>query len=180
MIIATSVTSVVVTVLWQQCPRQHCDSSGLDSTVTAMPATLVCRRCTLTTLQQRWQWQLCNITVHISVTAVSTDSAMTAMFTLVWQRCAHHCESIVATDGAVKVLSVSIVVTQMCIWWSQHCHYHCCPSAFTVSTVTLLSEPSLPHRCARFHLPHCHSAVLVALPQTMCTLVSIHCGIPPL
>ena len=70
--------------------------------VTAMAATLVCHRCTLTTVQQRWQWQRCNTTVHTSVTAVTTDSALTAvstdsavaaMFTLVWQRCAHHCES---------------------------------------------------------------------------------------
>ena len=38
--------------------------------VTAMAATLVCRRCKLTTVQQRWQWQHCNSTVHTSVTAL--------------------------------------------------------------------------------------------------------------
>ena len=79
----------------------------------------MCQQCKLTTVQQRWQWQRCSITVHTSVTAVTTDSgvtavwqqcdngntgsavtavstnsAVTAMLTLVWQWCAHHCESI--------------------------------------------------------------------------------------
>ena len=90
----TNVTllSTLMSQWWQYATRQ-CNINGSDSTVTMMAATLVCHRCKLTTVQQRWQWQHYNTTAHTSVTAVTTDSTMTAMFTLVWQRCAHHCES---------------------------------------------------------------------------------------
>ena len=73
---ATSVTSVVVTVLWQWCTHLCCERSGLDSIVTVMAAT-VCQQCKPTTVQQRWQWQYCNITVHTRVTLVTTDSGGT-------------------------------------------------------------------------------------------------------
>ena len=138
-----------------------------------MVTTLACQRCKLTKLQQRWQWQHCNITVHASVTAVSTDSAVTAMFIFVWQRCSYSCDSdvhitvkVVATDSAVTALSVAIDVTLKSTSLSQHFLYNCCPSAVTVSAVTLLLAPSLSQRCACFH---CHNAVLVSAATTLCS-----------
>ena len=167
--------------------------------MTAMAATLVCQRCNLTTVQQRWQWQRCNITVRTSVTAVTTGSAGGVN----WQR---RCDSdvhisvtamctakVVASDSAVTALSVVIAVTLMCASLSQYCHYHCCHNAVLVFTATALCSFSLPQRCACFH---CHSAVLVSLPQrcarfrchsavlvfaatALCASVSDRCGIPP-
>ena len=138
MTIATSVTSVVVTVLWQRCTQLCCDSSGPDSTVTAMAATLVCQRCKLTTVQQRWQWQHCNITAYTSVTAMTTDSAVTAvsnysavtaMLTLVRQHCAHHyecsgnwqrCHTNVHT--VISALSLPVLLQRLCSFsLSQRC-----------------------------------------------------------
>ena len=89
----TSVTAVVVTILWPLAyltARVLWQLCGLNSTVTAMAATLVCQRCKLTTVQQRWKWQRCSNSVDTSVEVVSTDSAVTAMFPLVWLRYAQH------------------------------------------------------------------------------------------
>ena len=116
-----------------------------------MAATLLCQRCKLTTMQQRWQWQHCNITMHTSVTAVTTDSTVTAVFTLVWQRCAHHCESTGNWQRCRSTVSCHRYYTVMCTSSSQHCHYHWCHSAalvFAAAALCSFLPPQLyAHRC---------------------------------
>ena len=97
--------------------------------------------------------------VRSLVTAVATDSAETAMFTLVWQRCAHHCESsgnwqrcqtnvhiavtALSAATAVTALSVFTAVTAV-IAVTQHCRLsplsqHCHTALSVVTTVTAVS-----------------------------------------
>ena len=93
-----------------------------------------------------------------SVVVVTTDGAVTAMFTLVRLRCAHHCESIGKLALiAVTALSVTIAVTPMDVYisLSQNCHYHCSPSAVTFSAVTV-------------SIHCCHNAVLAFDGTALC------------
>ena len=122
-----------------------------------MAATLVCQRCKLTTLQQ--QWQRCNITACTLVWQQwQTSSAVTSMFTLLWQRCAHHCEICGNWQRYHSTVNchrwntnVHIVTSALLLpLLSQCCHCQRCD-------ITLLSAPSLSQRCARFR---CHSAVV--------------------
>ena len=89
-----------------------------------------------------------SVTTDSAVTSVTTDSTVTAMFMLVSQRCAHHCESSGNCQRCHSIVSF------------HHCLYHCYPSAVTVSTVALLSAPSLSQCCARFR---CHNAVHIGV-----------------
>ena len=151
------------TVLWQQC---------LDNTVTALVATLVCRRCKLTMVQQRWQWQCCNNTVHISgtewqLTALWQQLAVAALWqrcrlTALWQRCSHYCDIDVH-------ITVKVVATYWQRWGStvscHRCHtnvrivisalllpYLCCHTAVLDFTATALCSFSLSQCCAHWCL----------------------------
>ena len=76
-------TSMVVTVrvLWQRCTRLCCDSSGLDCTVTAIAATLVCQWC---------NWQRCNNDDNDNaVTLLCTLGWLRWQLTALWQRSPH-------------------------------------------------------------------------------------------
>ena len=126
-------------------------------------------------VQQRWQWQHCNITVHTSVTvgdnweccdSGGTESVVSSSVN--WQHC----------DSDVHI-SVTVMCTSLWKWWqltalSQHCQVpslsHQCAhrylSTVTSTVVTTLCLFSLPQRCARFR---CHSAVLVFAVTTLCS-----------
>ena len=111
------------------------------------------RRILRTLVWQRWQPN------DSGVTAVTTDSAVTAMSTLVQQRCSHHCKS---SGNCLRCHS-----TVSC----HHCHIN-------VHIVTSALSPllRLSQRCARFP---CHSAVLDFVVTALCTSMSYCCGIPP-
>ena len=94
-----------------------------------------------TALWQQWQWQCWDNDVHISVTAMATDSAATVV-------------SVVTTSTVVCTsLSQRCQLTLL----SQHCQCHRCHSAVSCqvtavthsvhSNVTVLSLSSLLHRC---------------------------------
>ena len=119
-----------------------------------MAAILVCQRCKLTMLQHRWRWQRCD---NGGTDSAAIDIAVTAMFTLVWQRCAHHCES----SGSWQRFR-STVSCYLC-----HTNVHIVISA--------LSLPLLSQRCARFRW---QCTVLVFAVTVLCTSVSNRCGIP--
>ena len=115
-------TSVAAMTHWQRCDSGGTDSAvtavstdiAVNISVTAMAAALVCRRCKLTRVQQRWQWQRCNTTVHTSVAAMTTDSAVTAVaLTALSQRC------------QLTSLSQRCQLTPL----SQRCQCHRCHSA---------------------------------------------------
>ena len=138
--------------LWPNyIPKLHAGYSVLDSTVTAMAATLVCQRCKLTMLQQRWQWQRCNITMHTSLVVVTTNSLVTAMFALVWQQCAHHCESGEKWQRCHSTVrwhrchhtNVHIVISALSLpLLSQRCHYNITTNTIAVTTCTPLWDSS--------------------------------------
>ena len=150
-----------------------------------MAATFVCQWCKLTTVQQRWQWQHCNITVRTSVTAATTESAVTAMAaTLVCQRCklttvqqrwqwqrynitVHTSVTAVTTESAVT--AIFTLAWQRC---AHHCEgsgnwqrcrstgsCHCCHTNVHI-VISALSLPLLSQRCGRFH---CYSAVHIVV-----------------
>ena len=162
------------TLLWQRKQAQRCDSNGANSNVTAL---------TVTALGHQWLWHRCDSDVCISVTvmqmatdtavtAVTTDSgasvvaadtAVTAMYTLMWQHCqllllsqwcAHRCHNNVHI--AVTLVCTVIIVTLMWTLLSQQCQ------------LTPLSQHCQCHRCHSTISCHCchtsvHSSV-TALP----------------
>ena len=139
-----------------------------------MAATLVCQRRKVTTLQQRWQWQHCNTTVHTSVAVGATDSAVTAVVML--QRWQWHRWNSSGSESAETTMCT--VVWQRCQWplLSQWCAHRCqtnvsiavscdCCHSTVISTVavTMLCSFSLSQRCVCFR---CYNWLgLFSLPQ---------------
>ena len=174
------------TAVTHRC-AQRCDGDGTDSNVTALTVTALghqwlWHRCgsdvhisvTAVTTDAECcvsggSWHRCDSDVYISVTAmaadsvvtaVKTDSAVTAMCTLVWQRCqlpllsqwcAHRC-----------LTNVNIAVTIMWTSLSQRCQCHRCHSAVSChrcrtsvhGSVTALSLSPLLHRCQFTSMAH--------------------------
>ena len=64
----SAVTAKTSTALWQRKQAQRCDSENKDSAVAAK-----------TSLSQHCHLNCCHNAVHISVTAMATDSAATAL-----------------------------------------------------------------------------------------------------
>ena len=100
----SAATAKTSTTLWQWKQAQSCDSSGSDSAEVTM-CTLVWQRWQLTVLWQRCQFPLlspwcphrCHSNMNIAVTALTVDTAVTLVRTVMLQRChCHRCCTVVS------------------------------------------------------------------------------------
>ena len=115
---------------------------------------------------------------------VLTDSAVTAIFTLVWQRCAHHCESSGNWQRYFSTVSchrsytnVHIVISVLSL------QYHCCHNTVLVFAVTVLCTSNCltavgfllcmdPHSSIWVHCDNCLK--ISACPLSCLFIADIH------
>ena len=135
------------TALWQRKRAERSDGSGSDSAEITMCA-LVWQRWPLTVLRQRCQLPLlsqwcahrCHTNVNIAVTALSVDTAVTLVCTVMLQCCHCHrcCTVVILHHWHTNVAAIAVTVLFGPLL-SQHSWVHRCHNTVTATGITLVT-----------------------------------------
>ena len=127
----------------------------------------------MTALWQRWHWQRCDSGVNWQRCDSDVHISATAMCTLVWQRCAHHCESSGNWYSAVTLIYTWL--WQRCRLMSSLSHLckHRCHSGVSCHCWHSTVGCHCSHSSVSCHCCHANVNIAVTFPSPVSNRVII-------